>query len=34
MEGTARRATDGKVVATTSATFVVIDEGEVAGVGD
>ncbi|MDE2761355.1 MAG: PaaI family thioesterase [Gemmatimonadota bacterium] len=28
MEGTATRASDGKVVATATATFVVIDEGE------
>ena len=34
MEGTARRASDGKVVATATATFVVVDEREFAGVGD
>lgn len=33
MEGTARRASDGEVVATATATFVVIDEEEFAGVG-
>lgn len=32
MEGTARRAADGKLVATANATFVVIDEAEFAGV--
>ena len=30
MEGTATRVSDGKVVATATATFVVIDEGEFA----
>lgn len=33
MEGTARRASDGQVVATTTATFVVINEGEFTGAG-
>ncbi len=32
MEGTAKRASDGEVVATATATFVVINEGEFAGV--
>ncbi|MDE2784201.1 MAG: PaaI family thioesterase [Gemmatimonadota bacterium] len=32
MEGTATRASDGEVVATATATFVVIDEKEFAGV--
>jgi len=33
LEGIATRASDGKVVATATATFVVIDEGEFAGAG-
>ncbi len=33
MEGTATRASDGEVVATATATFLVIDEEEFAGVG-
>lgn len=33
MEGTATRASDGEVVASATATFVVIDEQEFAGVG-
>lgn len=33
MKGTATRASDGEVVATATATFVVIDEEEFAGVG-
>ncbi len=33
MAGTARRASDGQVVATTTATFVVINEGEFTGAG-
>ena len=33
MEGTARRASDGKVVATATATFVVVNEGEFVGAG-
>ncbi len=33
MEGTARRASDGEMVARATGTFVVINEGEFAGVG-
>ncbi len=33
MEGTATRASDGEVIASATATFVVIDEKEFAGVG-